>query len=287
MLSIYKKELGSYFRGILGYVFIAMVLVFTGFYTMYIVFLNLLPNFEYVISNMTFFYLFLIPMLTMRSISEEKRQKTDQLLYSLPMSMGKIVTGKFLAMATVLLFPTLEMCLIPPVIARYGNVNFAIAYSSIFGYYMLGLALIAIGLFISSLTENQIVAMIVSFFTVLILYLMSSISSFISATAFASYVSFMVLILIASIVLFFMVKNFYVAGTVFIFAQIILFLLYNFKTAAFEGAIQTVLAQCSLFDRLSNFINGMFDGTCIVYYLSILLLFLFLSVQSMEKRRWS
>jgi len=196
MIAIYKREFGSYFHGILGYIFVAVLICFTGFYTMYVAFVNLYPNFEYVVSNLTFFYLFLIPMLTMRSVAEEKKQKTDQLLYSLPMSMSKIVAGKFLAMATVLLIPVLWMCAIPAILSRYGTVNFAIAYSAIFGYFMLGCALIAMGLFFSSLTENQIVAMILSFFTVLVLYLMSNISGFIASTAFASYISIVLVIIV-------------------------------------------------------------------------------------------
>lgn len=287
MRAIYKRELGSYFHGILGYIFIAVVIVFTGIYTMVYAFNNAYTNFEYVCYSMTFFFLFLVPMITMRSVAEEKRQRTDQLLYSLPMNMSTIVTGKFLAMCTVLLIPVLEMCLIPPIMGLYGNVNFAVGYSAILAYFLLGVALMSIGMFISSLTDNQIVAMILSFAAVMAIYLMASLAELISTSAFASYLSFVVVILLAGVFLYLMIKNVIVTGLVFMAGEILLFVAYQLNSTAFESLIQNVLNQMCLFDRIANFINGIFDWTTVVYYITVTGLFLFLTVQSMEKRRWS
>ena len=153
---IYKKELKGYFTGMMGYVFIAFALAVIGIYTVAVNFIQSYPNFEYVLDSIRFLFLLLIPILTMRTMSDEKRQRTDLLLYSSPISTYSIILGKFFAALTVFAVPFAVSCFYPLIIGRYGVVNYKVAYSAIFGFLLMGGACIAIGIFLSSLTESQI-----------------------------------------------------------------------------------------------------------------------------------
>ncbi|MDY5576587.1 MAG: ABC transporter permease [Lachnospiraceae bacterium] len=287
MSAVFKRELKSYFDGMTGYFFAAFLIFLTGLYTMIYNFKNLYPYFEYVIYELCFFYLIAIPILTMKVIAEDKKQKTDQLLYSLPLSMIQIVMGKFMAMAVMLLLPVGVMGIIPLILRQYGTINMKTAYGSLFAFYLLGCALIAIGLFLSSLTENQIVAAVMCFFTILICYIAVGLSNYVPTDAFSSYIAFAVMILIFALVVFFITKSRVTGLICAVVGEAALGVAYFLNKTSFDSAFQKVLLKCSLFERLMNFINGMFDMTTIIYYLSVIFLFLFFTVQVMEKRRWN
>lgn len=287
MIAVFKRELKSHFNGMTGYFFAAFLIFLTGMYTMIYNFKGLYPYFEYVIYELCFFYMIAIPILTMKVIAEDKKQKTDQLLYSLPLSMTQIVFGKFLSMAVMLLVPVAVMGVVPVILKQYGTIHFATAYGSLLAFYLLGCALIAIGLFISSLTENQIVAAALSFFTFLICYISVGLSNYVPTDSTSSYLAFVVLVLIMALSVFFITRS-KVAGIICgIVGEGVLAIVFFTHKTLFESAFQKVLLNCSLFERLMNFINGMFDLTTIVYYVTVIFLFIFFTVQVMEKRRWN
>ena len=171
MIAVYKKELRTSFTGMAAYVFFAFVLVFAGIYTMLYNLSNGYPNFEYVLQSMSIIFLIAIPILTMRSIAEERRQHTDQLLYALPLGMTRIVLGKYLAILTVVAVPCVIMGFYPLLLSQYGQVSFATAFGALIGFLLLSAALAAIGLLISALTENQAVAAGLCFVVMMLLYL--------------------------------------------------------------------------------------------------------------------
>ena len=168
MRAIYKKELKSYFTSAIAWVFLAFFLVLTGlFFFLY----NLSGgslNFSTVYGAIEiFFILLLIPVLTMKSMADEKHQKTDQLLYTSPISINKVVLGKYLALVTLFAIGLLIVSLYPIIlqnlvrsVAEEGStsytVNYAVAYGSTLGFFLMGCAYIAIGVFVSSLTESQV-----------------------------------------------------------------------------------------------------------------------------------
>lgn len=158
MRAVFRHELSSYFTGVTGYVFSAFLLLFTGIYTMVYNLQSASVHFEYVLGSMSFVFLIIVPILTMRVLAEERRQKTDQLLYSLPLTMTQVVLGKFAAMLVVFAAPMAVICLYPVVLSAYGNVYLPAAYGAIVGFFFLGMALLAIGMYISSVTESQAVA---------------------------------------------------------------------------------------------------------------------------------
>lgn len=150
MTAIYKKELKSYFINMSGYVFMAFLLLFAGIYVTAVNLKSAYASFEYALSSMTVVFLFIIPILTMRSLAEERHSRTDQLLYSLPLKVSDIVIGKYLAMLTVLLIPTAIMSVYPIILSVFGTVHYAACYGAILAFFLLGAALIAICMFMVS-----------------------------------------------------------------------------------------------------------------------------------------
>lgn len=128
--AILRKEVNDYFKGILGYLFTAFILIFAGIYTMAYNLSGYYANFEYVLDSISFIYLIVVPILSMRTVAEEKRQKTDRLLYSLPLSLTSVIVGKYLAMLVVLLVPVAIKALYPVVFSRFGTVSFATDYTA-------------------------------------------------------------------------------------------------------------------------------------------------------------
>ena len=287
MFAIYKKELKNYFINMTGYIFIGFMLAVTGIFTTLINLISTYPSFENVLSNITIVFLLIIPILTMRSVAEERHSKTDQLLYSLPVSVTQIVLAKYLAMFTVFLIPVGIIGLYPLILSIFGTVYLGTAYGALLGFTLLGGALIAVGMFMSSLTESQVIAAVTSFGVIFAMYLMSAIASLIPAGAMASLVAFAVVVLIFAGVVYSLTKNYTVAGITAAAGAFILAGIYFINSSIFDGLFANVLNWLSVFDRFSTFTTGLFDLTSVVYYVSLIILCVFGTVQSVEKRRWS
>lgn len=183
MRAIYKREFQSYFRSMTGNVFVALLVVFTGIYFMAYNLNMGYPYFSYSLAGSLMVYLVAIPILTMRSFSEERKNKTDQLLLTAPVSLFKVILGKYLAMISVLAIPMVIFCLFPLIIKMQGTAYLGIDYLSILVFYLLGCVYVAIGMFISSLTESQIIASISTFGILLVLYLWNGILGFLPSSA--------------------------------------------------------------------------------------------------------
>ena len=286
MTAVLRHELSSYFTNVTGYVFGAFLLLFAGIYTMVINLQSASPYFEYVLMNMDFIFLIIVPILTMRVIAEERRQKTDQLLYSLPLTMTQVALGKYLAMLVIFLIPVAVIGVYPLVLTAFGAVYLPAAYGALTGFFFLGASLIAIGMFISSLTESQAVAAGLCFVVMLLNYFISSLASYVPSTAFASFLCVAVCILVLGLIFRLLTRSGFAALVLTIVLEGGLVAAYTFRSADFQGLFPNLMEQLSLFDRFYEFVNGTFDLTAIVYYLSVIVFFLFLSVQSLEKRRY-
>lgn len=284
MTAVFRHELSSYFKSVSGYVFGAFLLLFAGIYTTDINLNAGLTNFEYVLDYMCIIFLIIVPILTMRVVAEERRQRTDQLLYSLPLTMTEVVLGKYGALLVVFLAPMAVIGVYPLILSAFGNVYLPAAYSAWLGFFLLGAALLAIGMFISSLTESQAVAAGLCFVVMLVNYFITSLAGFISTTAFAS---FTVVILALAGIVWFMTRSGLASGVLALVLEAVLLFFYAGDTSAFEGLFPEVMENLSLFDQFYQFVNGVFDLRAVVYLLSVSGLFLFLTVQSLEKRRWS
>lgn len=288
MFAQYKKELKSFFNNMTGVTFIALVLILTGIFATIMNLKGGNPMFEQSLDTASFIFFLAVPILTMRSFAEEKSSKTDQLLYSLPVSMWKIVVGKYFAMITVHAVSTLIMCLYPIVMSFYGPVNFLGSYSGIFAFFLLGCSLIAIGMFVSTLTESQVISAVITFGAFIILYLMSVLSELIPDSSESSLICFFVLELIIGLIVHLLIKNSTASLGVTLVLAAATTVTYLVKEAVFEGLFPNILSKFALFDRMTSFIAyGIFDVSAVVYYLSAIFLFVYLSVRSMEKRRYS
>ena len=288
MLAVYQKEVRSYFNNLFGYLYVAIVVLFMGIFATFYHFTNVLAaDIAYSLDSLAIVVMLVTPLLTMRIIAEERQRKTDQLLYSLPISVSATVTAKYFAMVTVFAIPMLIISIYPFVLSAFGLINFARSFGSILAFFRMGCCMLAIGMFISALTENQIVSAILSFVVMLVIYFSSAIANMVPATAMASFVAITVLVVILGIIVYIMVKNYIAALAVMAVFEVALAVVYKLKMSAFEGLFGKIVGWISVYSRCSSFYNGIFDLTSIVYFLSVSFLFVFLSVQAVEKRRWS
>lgn len=236
MFAIFKREFRSYFQNVTGWLFIAAV---TGLYGLYFFANNLrggYPYISYALSGIGFIMLIAVPILTMRSFSEERHSRTDQLILTAPVSVGKVVVGKYLAMGAVFSIAMAVIAVTPLLLMAYGTIPLGESYAAVFGFWLYGMTCIAVGLFISSLTESQVIAAVLTFVALFLGYMMSSISGLISTS----------------------------------------------------GNLLTKILGCyDLYTPLDKFMNGTLDISGTVYYVSIIVLLLFLTGQSIQKRRWS
>lgn len=287
MTAVYRKELRSYLTSMIGYVFIAFMLAAIGIYFTYQN-LNIgSPRFELVLDNVQFVFLVFVPILTMRVLADEKKQRTDQLLLTLPLSVWDIVLGKFLAVVTLYAVPMVIICFYPLLLSTFGPVNMPAAYFSILSFFLLGCADIAIGVFLSSVTENSVIAAVMTFGVLLACYLMNTIATMVSYTATASFLAFTVVILLFVAVVYHMLKNTTVTCVAGVVLEGILCVVFMVKKPLMEGAFQKLLSVFYLNGRLANFFDGILDIGGIIYFLSIIAVFLVLTEQTIVKRRWS
>ena len=287
MIAVLKHELRGYLHSLIVYIFWAAMLVFIGIGMMIYNLSAGYANFEFVLGFACMGLCILIPILTMRVIAEEKRQKTDQLLYSLPLSTAKIVMGKFLATMIVFLVPVLIMCIYPVVLAQYGEMYLLTAYGSLLAFYLLGGALAAIGIFISSLTENLGFAAGISIAVFLLNYYLVTLAEYTSTSAFGSLVVLCLIWVVLGLIVDMLTKNDNLSFGAAIVLVLATGVVYFIDSTKFENLIPNVMSEISLFDRFYIIINGVFDLTVIIYYVTVMIFFLFLTVQSLEKRRYN
>ena len=235
MLAICKREFKSYFVSVTGWLFMALILFFVGLYFRgYNLSGYYVSSFAYPLYSVNFVFLLAVPILTMRSLAEERKSRTDQLLLTSPLSVSRIVLGKYLAMVAVYALVCLVCALGPLVLSQYGEVNLKTDYSMLLAFFLSGCAYLAIGLYMSSRTESPVLACVGTFGVLLILYLISNIAGMIPIDALSS-----------------------------------------------------LLASLSIQERLMGFAENLLDLPSLLYFLSLAGFFVFLSIQSVNKRRWN
>lgn len=242
MFAVYKKEMRSYFTTPTGYIFMAIFLALSGF----IFSLTTLQVQESEISLycmiMMFVYIVVLPLLTMKSLAEEKKSRTEQLLMTAPVSLTNMILAKFLAAITMFIGTLLISSLNFYTLYKFAELNYkdeptinaAILFGNVLALFLIGMSFIAIGIFVSALTENQFIAAVSTIGILLFLLVIGFLNSFIG-----SYI------------------------------------------------IRTMISWVSIFNRYQNFTYGVFDINATIYYLSITIVFLFLTIRIYEKRRWS
>ena len=288
MRAIYKRELRSYFHSMIGYVFIAFLVAYTGIYFLAYNLNYGYPYFSYVLSGILFVYLVAIPILTMRCFAEDKKNKTDQMLLTAPVSVLEIVLGKYLAMVTVIGIPNVIFCAFPLIIKAQGTAYLKVDYISIGVFFLLGCVYAAIGMFLSALTESQMIAFISTFGILLILYLWNGILSMLPSSAVSGLVGVLIILTLIVVYIYQMTGNIVIAGVIEAVGVIAGVVVYFVKSSLYENLLTKMLGRLALADVFTDITsNSIVDITGIALYLSLIVVFVFLTVQAIQKRRWN
>ncbi len=234
MFAIYKKELRSYFVNPIGYIYVALFLAMSSLLFTYTTLYSGTCEVNVYYTFLLYLFIILIPLLTMRMFSEEKKTKTEQILLTSPVSLFSVIFAKYLAAFTLFAGTLLVSSLNLSVLYFYGDPNSVIMFSTTLGILLIGSAFVAIGIFISACTENQLVSALVTM--------------------------------------------------VFIAATLVLGILANYVKFT---PLRVALKWLSIFDRFYVFTYGYFDVVALIYYISISVVFIFLTIRVFEKRRWS
>ena len=270
MLAIYKREFKSYFQSMIGCVFVAFLVAFTGIYfTAY----NLnagYPYFSYTLSGSLIVFIVGIPLITMRSFAEERKNKTDQLLLTAPVSLTKIVLGKYLAMISVVAIPNLIFCLFPLLIKMNGTAYLKTDYISIGVFFLLGCVYVAIGMFMSALTESQMIAFITTFGLLLVLYLWNGIIGFLPSSAIGSLIGLIIILTIIVAYVYHMTENWMLSAVLEVIGIVASVVTYIVKSSLFENLLTKILGKLALADVFTDITNNhIVDITGIVLYCDI------------------
>ncbi len=288
MSAIYKRELRAYYHSMIGWVFTAAMLVLVGIYFMAYNMYQGYVYFSYALGSACNMLMLLVPVLTMRSMSEERASRTDQLLLTAPVSVGSIVLGKFLAMLTVFAVPLVLLSVCPLIIHSYGNSALLADYGSILAFLLLGGVLLALGMLISSLTESQLIAAVGTFAALLVLYLWDGLVSFLPDSASGSLMSLTVILGLACLGLQALSSNWKITCGTAVVGGAALAGVWFYDSTLFENLLPDALAKFSLLSVFQTFADDhVFDLTGLLLYISLTALLLFLSVQVIQKRRWS
>lgn len=233
MLTIYKRELKSYFLSPLAYVLVGFLLLISGYFFATFVLSTQYALMSPVFGNMVFVFMFISPILTMRLISEEMKNGTDQLLMTSPLRITDMVLGKYFAALTVYTLSLVVSLIYPLYLKIYSTPDFGPILTGYIGTFLMGAAFISIGIFASSLTENQLIAGVIGFSILLLFWIVSWLGD------------------------------------------------------VFQGTAKNIVDNISLLQRFTNFQNGVLSLNDIVFYLSVIIFFVFVTIMVVDKRRWS
>ena len=287
MIAVCKHELRLYFHSLYAYVFGAFLLAFVGIGSMLYNIQMAVSGFEYVLGFGSLVFVVIVPVLTMRVVAEERRQRTDQLLYAMPITTTQVILGKYLALLAVYLIPLCIIAAYPLLFSQFGEVYLLTAYGTLLAFFLLGAALLALGVFLSSITDNQGFAAGLGIALILLNYYSVNLSEEYSATALGSFVALCAVLALFGLLVRHLTQNDVLASLAAGVPILGLLAVYLLKAEALEGLVPAIMAELSLFERFYTFVSGVFDLTAVVYYLSFAVFFLFLAVQSLEKRRYN
>ena len=288
MTAVYKRELRAYMSNVYGWLFMAVLLLFVGF----LVFLeNLMagqPSIEYALLGGEYVLPLLIPVLCMRSMAEDRRNKTDMFYLSLPMKTSAVVLGKYFALLTVFALPCGVIATYPLVLGAFGNVNFLGAYASLLFFFLLGAALIAVCQFLSALTDNLVVAAVLGVIGSLVLFALPILGYVLPEAAVVSFAGLLVLYALAAGITYLATRNSVL--TVIVAALLIIptSVAYLLIPELFAGLLPALLVFFGPFSHFENAAAvGIFSISSLVLLLSYALFFVVLTVRAADKKRWA
>ncbi|MEA4911716.1 MAG: ABC transporter permease [Oscillospiraceae bacterium] len=288
MKAVMKREWNSLYNTMTAPIFSAVLIAVIGIYFVAYNLNSGYPYFSYTLLSTLFILMVTVPLLTMRSFADERKQKTDQILLTSPLRVSDIVLGKFFALCGVLLFPCILFCVCPIIIGSIGTSYPLTDYSALIAYFCIGALFIAVGLFISSLTESQVIAAVGTFAALLVIYLWQGIASMLPSTAKGSAVVVFLVLAALCLVFYNSTKNWAAAGIVFAVGAAAIVAVLLLKPDWLADLFSVYLADIAVTSIFENFAyNNLFDLSGLLSVLIGTAFLLFLTGQSLEKRRWS
>ncbi|MBO6158348.1 MAG: ABC transporter permease subunit [Firmicutes bacterium] len=289
MKAVFLKELKSYFKGLTGYIFIGLMFLVISFYYIVYTMYYQYADYYYVLDACVGLIMFIFPVLTMRIFSEEMRNKTDQLLLTSPVKTSGIVLGKFLACECIFLIVIL-LTLIQPLVTIVqfkGTLNSAFTFGGYLAFFLLGTSFIAIGMFISSLTENQLVAAVITIVVFMLLNLTNGLYNIFPSSRYFSLGLLIAGLALLVFLIYRAISDVIISGIVGVVMLLALLATFFIIPTAFDGLVVKIMKEFSVFERFGDIFTGVFELNHVVFFLSVIVFFLFLTYQEVEKKRWS
>lgn len=286
MIAVFKKEMKAYFSSLTGYIFMGFFLLLSGFFVALSNLLSGNPDYNGVLASINFVFLFVVPILTMRLMSEEKKQKTDQLLLTSPLKIWDIVLGKYFAAVGVFLLTLLITCIYPIMLSFFGELAWAEIIGGYVGFFLLGCAFISIGLFVSSKTDNQVISAVITFSILLFIWLLEGIQQGLPVGTVYGMVFAGIIVAAVAMLTYSATRSKSVGVITGIIGVAIIAIVYFINKSVYDALIVNVFSWFSLLNRYQGFAMGVLSLSPIVYYITFSFAFLFLTVQGIDKRRW-
>ena len=287
MTAILKRELRTYFNSMIGYIFIGLFVLITAIYFSIYNLMLLNSNFEVVLSSVTVIFLILVPVITMRLLSEEARQKTDQLLLTSPIKVIDIILAKYFAAVILFMIALFITSVFPFMLIFFGDVNFPQVFVTYLGFFFMGICFIAVGIWISSLTDNQIVAAIGSFGILFLLFMVENIAVALPIGRNFSIIFISILALAIIMYIYNLTKNLKVFLISILISCSIIGGIYFAKPEFYDGLAYKIVSSFAIVSKFSNFAIGILDLNAIIYYITFSMGFIYLTIKVVEKRRWN
>lgn len=290
MKAIYEREIRAYFRSMQAYIFLALFVCITGvFFSVVNITYGYCDFAGYVLSNsyyMLFIYAIVIPILTMRMFAEEKKQKTDQLLLTSPVSVWEIVLGKYFAAVTVFLIGIVLITIFPAIIAFHGELPIANTISGYIGMLLFSAAMMAIGTMISSLTEEPVISAIISAVAGLLVLFFSSLVSVLPDGVVPTFLFFGIIVLVIAVLFFLDTGKLRISVIALLAGAAVTAGLYFWQKDWFAYGLTSSLNWLSLEKRYEEFLNGILNLSSVCYMLTVCAVCLFLTTWIIKRRRW-
>lgn len=285
MTAVFKREFSAAMHNLVGFAYLSLLLLATGIFTLIYNLSYGVAGIEYIMSSLAIVMALLTPVMTMRTLMPDKKYGTDRFLYSLPLSSRDIVLGKYAALLAPFAISVGALLPLPLILNFFGNVNFAAAYASIFAYFLMGCAIIALCMYISSLFKHIAVSGAVTYAALVLLYLMGAFAVIAPSSSTASLIGLCVVALLVAAAFFGLSKSPVVAVVAGMVVAIPTLAVYIICPSCLEGILPSLLSGISVFARFDSFVYGVFDLPAVIYFISFTAVFVFLSVFSLEKRR--
>lgn len=285
MKAIFKRELHASAVTLFGAAAGAVILFILGFVTRTINIRSAYSSFGYTLYNAEIYtHMICVPLLTMRLFAEERRSRSDQLLITSPVSPLAVALGKYLALIVQFLLVIAVISVYPLILSRFGTMSLVMDYAAVFMYFLQGAAYLSIGMCISNLTENPVIAAIATLLFIAMTHLIGTLSRLAGGSRFAGLVFIIVLILLCCVILYLFTKRYYLSLCAAAVLCAGAFALFRFRGSFYANRISAIIGILDFRKGLYNTIYGTFSLRDVLFYLSYIVLGIVICVKTTESR---